>query len=251
MNLAPERRWDDYWAGKKSTSSDLASHQRMASVASQMLGDTETAHAVLDLGAGDGHLTGHIAECMPTPHPAIMVASDLSASALSEHWRGPEGVYRVVCDASRLPFKSESMTVVLSFGYASVASYFDPSIQAEINRVLAPDGRLISDFRNSFSLWMVLVKPHWFAKSVTRYLGFGKRHYHVGAIGLRRYFSHARLQLVSRRYLLGFLPLNLFSWQALVRFDQLLDRFHLNRLLGRIFIARFDKQADLGDSGKG
>lgn len=251
MNLAQTKRWEEYWAGKTVASSDIASHQRIASVASQMLGDIETAHVVLDLGAGDGHLTGRIAECMSTPPPAIMVASDLSASALSEHWRGPTSISRVVCDASKLPFKSESMTVVLSFGYASVASYFDPTIQAEINRVLTPGGRLISDFRNSFSLWMVAMRPHWFAKSVIRYLGFGKHHYHVGGIGLKRYFGQARLQLVARRYLLGFLPLNLLGWQTLVRLDRLLDRLHLNRLLGRIFVARFDKQVDLGVSGEG
>lgn len=109
---------------------------------------------ILDLGCGNGRVMELLmaAGC-------DVVGVDLAAGALAaaRAYLGP-GAPLVQSDAFRLGLASASFDVVLSLGYASVASY--PGVQQEVARVLRPGGVALVDFRH-VSLYHLPLLPRW------------------------------------------------------------------------------------------
>ena len=64
---------------------------------------------VVEVGAGEGHVTGRLTERFPS---ATVIGLDLPDDSLTEHWR-EAGVPMFYGDATRLPFPDASVDVVV------------------------------------------------------------------------------------------------------------------------------------------
>jgi SAM-dependent methyltransferase len=191
---------------------------------------------VLDLGCGHGDLTPLL---LAEPRLEI-VGLDLSAAALGQFRarlgaRLPDRLTLARASVYELPFADATFDVVVSFGYASAASY--EGAEWEVARVLRPGGVAVVDFVSpSLYRWLVSPLPTW--RWYRRYRDPAQAQYHFGRLGLREHFGPAGLRLEAIRYLNAYPPLEHLAGQS---WSAALDR-RLSALagpaLGRVLLAR-------------
>lgn len=175
---------------------------------------------------------------------ARIVAADLSDRALlatadaAQSAHLTDRVLPVAADCYRLGFADQSFDAVVSFGYASAASYL--GAEREVARVLRPGGVAIIDFRN-LSVYNTLLSPRAGWRIWRRYLRREKV-YHLGPSGLREHFSPAGLELETLRYFNTYPPAgNRFSTQAYLRMEGLGQI--IGRPLARVLMGKFRRLA--------
>ena len=191
---------------------------------------------VLDLGCGHGDLTPLLLD----DSRLEIVALDLSAGALGQFRarlgeRLPERLNLARASVYELPFADSAFDAVVSFGYASAASY--AGAEHEVARVLRPGGVAVVDFVSP-SLYRWLAAPWATFRWLQRYRDPHQEQYHFGRRGLREHFGPAGLQLEAIRYLNAYPPLERLagrSWSAPL--DRALSRM-LGPALGRVLVAR-------------
>ena len=115
------------------------------------------------------------------------MALDLSAAALGQFRarlgaRLPERLTLARASVYELPFPDGAFDAVVSFGYASAASY--EGAEWEVARVLRPGGVAVVDFANpSLYHWLAAPRPTW--RWLQRYRDPAQAQYHFGWRGLR------------------------------------------------------------------
>ncbi len=246
--MTPTRvHWERYWRQSEPDNVRRLTQALTAEAACRMLGRHYNGTLpdrllILDLGCGDGRVTAHIAAqiaAQGAPTGVRILACDISSTSLAHARPVVETlpISLVQTDAGELPFPDGSFDGAMSFGYASVASYWDGRIQRELFRVIKPQGWLIADFRNHLSLWFLLFRPSWLARWLRRFRGLEKPQYHLSLFGVGRYFAQHGFQVRSTRFLLSFPPLELLPETALRLIERTAGALHLNRVWGRVFFA--------------
>lgn len=198
---------------------------------------------VLDLGCGHGDLTPLL---LQEPRLEI-VAMDLSRGALAQFSArldetpclGGDRLQLVRASVYELPFPDASFDAVVSFGYASAASY--EGAEWEVARVLRPGGVAIVDFANpSLYHWLAAPRPTW--RWLRRYQSPAEAQYHFGRRGLAEHFGPAGLRLEALRYVNAYPPLERLAGQP---WSPALDR-RLSSLagpaLGRVLLAKLRRE---------
>lgn len=240
--------WERYWQKFHYDSVVRATHWVTAQTACFLISDIYKGKLperlqVLDLGCGDGHLTRLLKERLQRLGCFVeLVGCDLSSGALQNAKNLAPNINFAQADARYLPFKDSQFDGVVSFGYASVASYYEPSIQKELYRILKSGGWLVSDFRNHLSLYFVLICPRQVTRCFLRYLGYGKVSYHFCTLGLAGYFSQFGFLLQGQRFCLCYPPMRRLSFKLLITIEDIFSRLRLSALMGRIIIAWFQKE---------
>ena len=231
--------WDSFWQRPPAARGRELTRRRTAEIARSLLDTGRVAGTlrVLDLGCGNGDLTALL-----LADPRVWVAAlDLSASALGQFRSTypaelPPRLALVRASVYELPFPDGSFDAVVSFGYASAASY--DGAQYEVARVLRPGGVAIVDFANP-SLYHWLASPVPTLRWYRRFRAPGEAQYHFGWRGLREHFGPAGLRLDALRYLNAYPPLGVLAGRS---WGPALDRACAalaGPLLGRVLIARF------------
>jgi ubiquinone/menaquinone biosynthesis C-methylase UbiE len=191
---------------------------------------------VLDLGCGHGDLTPYV---LAEPRVRI-VGLDVSAAALRQFQARTEACFAgrlglVRGSVYALPFADGAFDAVVSFGYASAASY--EGAERELARVLKPGGLAIVDYASP-SLYHWLAAPAATLRWYRRFREPGPSTYHFGRAGLREHFGSVGLRLDTVRYVNAYPPLERVAQQP---WSASLDRW-LARLagpiLGRVLLAR-------------
>jgi SAM-dependent methyltransferase len=240
--------WDAFWVRPLAATGRALTCRRTAEEALRLLGP-ELARAcpdaplrVLDLGCGHGDLTPLLLE----DRRIEIVALDLSAAALGQ-FRARVGdafggrLSLLRASAYELPFADGAFDVVVSFGYASAASY--AGVEREVARVLRPGGVAVVDFANP-SLYHWLAAPGPTLRWRRRFRDPSDPTYHFGGRGLRQHFGAAGLRLEAIRYLNAYPPLQrVADCGCAVTLDRWLSRL-AGPLLGRVLLARLRKGAE-------
>lgn len=236
--------WDQFWratgtdAARRTT---LAISARLAAEALAREWVPGTSLRVLDLGCG----RGEIARMLVRRLAVKVVGADFSWQALRDAlWHEPAdraaGRIRYVgADCYRLGFADASFDAVISFGYASAASY--QGAESEVARVLRPGGLALIDFPN-LSIYNTLLRPRSLLRLFRRYRGPGKV-YHFGTLGLREHFAPYGLTLEGVRYFNTYPPLgdrlSPSTYLRLERFGQL-----IGAPVARVLLAEFRKSGN-------
>jgi SAM-dependent methyltransferase len=202
-------------------------------------GPSRPTFRLLDLGCGNGDLTPLL---LADPRLDV-VALDLSAEALGQFREHageplPDRLRLLRGSVYSLPFADGAFDAVVSFGYASAASY--EGVEPEVARVLRVGGVAIVDFANP-SLYHWLGGPRATLDWYRRFRAPGNGQYHFGRRGLAAHFGAVGLRLDAVRYLNAYPPLDALagrSWCAAA--DRRLAGA-LGPLLGRLLLARFRK----------
>jgi SAM-dependent methyltransferase len=234
--------WDDFWRRPLPATGRALTCRRTAEETLRLLAPDLDRLApgarlrVLDLGCGHGDLTPRLLE----DERLEIVALDLSAAALAQFRarlgvRLPDRLRLTRASVYELPFPDAAFDGVVSFGYASAASY--EGAEWEVTRILKPGGVAVVDFANpSFYHWLAAPRSTW--RWLQRYRAPSQNQYHFGRFGLRQHFGPAGLRLEAIRYVNAYPPLERLAGQP---WSAALDR----RLaavggpaLGRVLLAR-------------
>ncbi len=138
-------------------------------------------------------------------------------------------------DVYSLTYPSNYFDVVVSFGYASAATY--KGAQAEVSRVLRPGGFLICDFINYLSLYKIVHLPVKWKRIVSRE---GKYYNEATVRGISNYFARYNLHFISQKLFNTYPPVNFLPPGALILFDKTIGRVS-GRVLGRVRLVCFQK----------
>jgi SAM-dependent methyltransferase len=234
--------WDAFWARPLTARGRALTCRRTAEEAVRLLGP-ELGRLppggrlrVLDLGCGHGDLT----PLLLADARLEIVGLDLSAAALGQFRARlgdtlPERLTLTRASVYDLPFRAGAFDAVVSFGYASAASYEDA--EWELARVLRPGGVAIVDFANP-SLYHWLAAPHATRRWLQRYRDPGQAQYHFGRLGLARHFGVAGLRVEAIRYLNAYPPVERLAGQPwCAALDRRLTPV-AGPVLGRVLLAR-------------
>jgi len=234
--------WDEFWARPLNARGRALTCRRTAEEALRLLGPELRRVPpggrlrVLDLGCGHGDLT----PLLLADSRLEIVAHDLSAAALGQFRARlggslPDRLTLARASVYELPFPHAAFDVVVSFGYASAASY--EGAEREVARVLRPGGVAIVDFASP-SLYRWLFDFGGTRRWLQRYRDPAQDQYHFGRFGLARHFEPAGLKVEALRYLNAYPPLERLAGQP---WCAALDR-RLSALagpaLGRVLLAR-------------
>jgi SAM-dependent methyltransferase len=237
--------WDDFWHRPLAATGRALTCRRTAEEALRLLrpelrrlGPVERLRA-LDLGCGHGDLTLRLLD-----EPRLeLIGIDLSAAALGQFRarlgeRPPDRLALVRGSAYELPFRDGELDAVVSFGYASAASY--EGVEREVARVLRPGGVAVVDFASpSLYRWLAAPAATW--RWYRRYRDPARAQYHFGRPGLREHFGPAGLRLEAVRYLNAYPPLERLAAQPWCdRLDRRLSRV-AGPVLGRVLLAKLRK----------
>lgn len=191
---------------------------------------------IMDLGCGNGDLSPLLLR-----DPRIeLVALDVSAEALAQFrarlgGRPTERLGLVRGDVYRLPCPDGAFDALVSFGYASAASY--SGIERELARVLRPGGVAVVDFAHP-SLYHWLSAPRATLRWYRRFRDPREGQYHFGRRGVAAHFGPAGLVPERVGYLNAYPPLRMLAGR---RWSAALDR-HMSRAfggaLGRVLLVR-------------
>jgi SAM-dependent methyltransferase len=238
--------WDDFWRRPLAATGRDLTCRRTSDEALRLLApdlDRLTPGRplrVLDLGCGHGDLTLRLLR----ETRLEIVGLDLSATALDQ-FRGRlagclagDALGRLALTRAsvyELPFPDGAFDAVVSFGYASAASY--EGAEWEVARVLRSGGVAVVDFANpSLYHWLAAPRPTW--RWLQRYRDPAQAQYHFGRFGLRPHFGPAGLRLEALRYVNAYPPLERLAGQA---WSAALDRRLAalgGPILGRVLLAR-------------
>jgi len=234
--------WDEFWRRPLAATGRSLTCRRTAEEALRLLAPgldrLAPGHTlrVLDLGCGHGDLTPHLLE----DDRLEIVALDLSSAALKQ-FRGrlggrlPDRLSLTRASVYQLPFPDGAFDAVVSFGYASAASY--EGAEWEVARVLRPGGVAVVDFANpSLYHWLAAPRPTW--RWLQRFRDPEQAQYHFGRLGLRQHFGPAGLQLEAMGYVNAYPPLERLAGQP---WSASLDRrlaAAAGPALGRVLLAR-------------
>lgn len=235
--------WDQFWQRPLAARGRQLTCQRTAEEALRLLRPelaclpADRRLRVLDLGCGHGDLTPLLLDDARLE----IVAVDLSAAALGQFRARlgeqlPDRLTLARASVYELPFADGAFDAVVSFGYASAASY--AGAEREVARVLRPGGVAVVDFVSP-SLYRWLAAPKATFRWLQRYRDPAQEQYHFGRRGLRQHFGPAGLRLEAVRYLNAYPPLERLAgrpWSA--RLDRTLSGT-LGPVLGRVLLARF------------
>lgn len=238
--------WDEFWRRPLAATGRGLTCRRTAEEALRLLAPELSRLApgsslrVLDLGCGHGDLTPLLLEGQQLE----IVALDLSSGALAQFRarlgdRLPDRLSLTRASVYELPFPDRTFDAVVSFGYASAASY--EGAEHEVARVLRPGGVAVVDFANpSLYHWLAAPRPTW--RWLRRYRDPKQAQYHFGRLGLREHFAPAGLQLEALRYVNAYPPLERL---ARLPWSTALDR-RLSAIggpvLGRVLLARLRRR---------
>jgi SAM-dependent methyltransferase len=237
--------WDAFWARPLTARGRALTCRRTAEETLRLL-EPELGRVspgsrlrVLDLGCGHGDLT----PLLLTEPRLEIVGMDLSAAALGQfraRWGGrlPDRLGLTRASVYDLPFPDAAFDVVVSFGYASAASY--EGAEWEVARVLRPGGVAVVDFANpSLYHWLAAPQATW--RWLQRYRDPEQAQYHFGRLGLQEHYGPAGLRLEAVRYVNTYPPLERLAGQSWAgQLDQVGARAG-GRLLGRVLLARLRK----------
>jgi SAM-dependent methyltransferase len=241
----PQRKsaawWDAFWARPLTATGRALTCRRTAEEALRLLApalDRASASAplrLLDLGCGHGDLTPLF---LAEPRLSV-VALDVSAAALSQFQarragRFPGRLEMLRASVYELPFPDGAFDAVVSFGYASAASY--DGAEREVARVLRPGGLAIIDFASP-SLYHWLGAPGPTLRWYRRFRAASDGTYHFGRFGLPGHFEPAGLHLEAIHYLNAYPPLErLARHPRCATLDRWLARL-AGPVLGRVLLA--------------
>jgi SAM-dependent methyltransferase len=234
--------WDAFWARPLNARGRALTCRRTAEEALRLL-EPELRRAasggrlrVLDLGCGHGDLTPLL---LAEPRLEI-VAVDLSGAALGQFQARlggtlPDRLSLARASVYELPFPAASFDAVVSFGYASAASY--DGAEREVARVLRPGGVAVVDFASP-SLYRWLFDFGGTRRWLQRYRDPSEDQYHFGRFGLQRHFGPAGLRVEAIRYLNAYPPLERLAGQSwCAALDRRLAAIG-GPVLGRVLLAK-------------
>lgn len=189
---------------------------------------------VLDIGCGFGEIDILLAQKTDFEITACDI-SEVAVKVAKENVKRANLRNRIKIeekDVYDLKYPNNHFDVVLSFGYASAASY--SGAQKEIARVLKPGGILICDFINCLSCYK-------FFNTFGRVLKKQRIPYYVSSAGIRREFKKAGLILTNQRFFNTYPPVNMgLSHPTFILFENTIGKVFKN-FLGRVRLVSFKK----------
>ena len=236
--ISRKDKWEKYARAVDTTSSSKrATFELTAQYAVDLLGEKRSG-ILLDIGCGFGEIDVLLAQntnfkiigCDISKRCVDIAGEYVKSCGMEERIKIEEG------DVFHLAYPDNSFDVVVSFGYASAATY--KGVQGEVARVLKPDGLLICDFINFLSMYKITKLPLRWRKLINE----EGKHYNTATLrGISEYFSRYNLQLVSQRLFNSYPPINFLPTKYLVLFDRSVGRA-LNKILGRVRLVCFQKK---------
>lgn len=197
---------------------------------------------ILDVGCGYGDIDALLAK----NQYYVVTAIDIDGKKLKTSWqkKRQKNLRFLSADVFHLPFASQQFDAVVSLGHSSVAAL--PGALPKIKRVLKPQGTIILDYINHFSIyyWPLIL----FGSNKRKYLslwqnatarGFnnytsGKITYHFGIVGLPNFLEKESGLKINKTTYLYSLPAFLHTSKFL-RLDNLISQF-LGPILSRVIL---------------
>jgi SAM-dependent methyltransferase len=218
------------------TSPKKATFALTAEHAMKLLGDTREGIA-LDVGCGFGEIDILLAKMSNFK----IIGCDVSQRCVERarenvKFSGMEGRIKIEeGSVYLLPYPDAYFDVVMSFGYASAATY--KGAQAEVSRVLRPGGFLVCDFINYLSLYKIAS----FAAKRKKLINEEGKYYNDATVsGISDYFARYNLHFISQKLFNTYPPVNFLPPGALILFDKTIGRVS-SRVLGRVRLVCFQK----------
>lgn len=234
----PSTFWDRFWTDPTSDNARRATLAISAGLAVRALQHEQVAR-ILDLGCG----LGEVAIMVSRRLNGTIVAVDISEHAVRDTHSAVQAaglsarVYSVRADCYRLGFADGAFDALISFGYASAASY--EGAEREVARVLRPGGVAVIDFRN-LSVYNTLLNPRAGWRMHRRFRRRDKV-YHLGPIGLQEHFAPVGLELEQIFYFNTYPPMgNVVSVRTYLRMERLGRA--VGRPLARVLAAKFRRR---------
>ncbi len=240
MSQGNQDKWENYsFKYNEIDSLKIATAEITAKITAKLLKDKKK-DLILDIGCGFGLIDIFLAQKMS--HNLIIC--DISEIALDQAKKnikaaGLENRIKIEKkDVYNLDYPDNYFDVVLSFGYASAATY--PGVQQEVHRILKPNGILIIDFINHLSLYRLLFSPLRIWKDFLEYCQ--KKSYYFGILGIKKYFYSQKFKFIKRLYFNTYPPVlrNFFSPRFYILFEKTIGRIFRN-ILGRVVLVFFQK----------
>jgi SAM-dependent methyltransferase len=234
----PSTFWDRFWITPASDNARRATLTISAELAVHALRH-ESVSTILDLGCGLGEVAVMVGQQLDATIAAVDI-SERAAATTSSAARNAglsDRVHALRADCYRLGFADGAFDAVVSFGYASAASY--EGAEVEVARVLRPGGVAVIDFRN-LSVYNTLLNPVAGWRMQRRFRRRDKV-YHLGPVGLREHFAPAGLDLERVFYFNTYPPIgNALSVDTYLRLERL-GRV-VGRPLARVLAAKFRRR---------
>ena len=235
--ISRKDKWEKYARAVDTTSSSKrATFELAAQYAVDLLGEKRSG-VLLDIGCGFGEIDVLLAQntnfkiigCDISKRCIDVAREKVKSYGFEERIKIEEG------DVFHLAYPDNYFDVVVSFGYASAATY--KGAQSEVARVLKSGGLLICDFANLLCIYKIMNVPLRWKRLINEE---GKHYNTLTARGIEEYFGRYQLKFVSQRLFNSYPPVNFLSSEFLIFFDRTAGKV-LAKALGRVRIMCFKK----------